>query len=177
MAATPTSQPALRRRLRNQFDGPGSTTTSVVSSQHRRPYGQSITFTATIGGESGGRTPTGTVTFKDGTIALGTGAGGGRSLSGHFRHQQPGHRRHSITAVYGGDANFTGTHLADDYRTSRAIGFHHQRGRERQPSGVWSVDHVHRHGRVGDFSRTAIPRAPSPSRTAPRPWGAARSAW
>ena len=48
--------------------------------------------------------PTGTVTFKDGATTLGTGAldGNGRAT---LTHLDPDRWSHSITAVYGGNAN------------------------------------------------------------------------
>ena len=51
--------------------------TTVVSSPSDNPsqYGHSLTFTATVSATSGGGvTPTGTVTFMDGTNSIGTGS-------------------------------------------------------------------------------------------------------
>ena len=51
--------------------GTATTTTSISSSLNPSTFGQSVTFTATVGASSG--TPTGTVTFKDGLSTIGTG--------------------------------------------------------------------------------------------------------
>ncbi len=48
-----------------------STTTALASNLNPSTYGQSVTLTATV--SSSGPTPTGTVTFKNGTKSLGTG--------------------------------------------------------------------------------------------------------
>src|SRR5262249_15460080 len=50
--------------------GSVSTTTSVSSAQNPSAFGQSVMFTAAVSASSG--TPTGTVTFFDGTTALGS---------------------------------------------------------------------------------------------------------
>ena len=56
-----------------------STTTALTSSQNPSVFGQSVTFTATVSG--GGGTPTGTVTFKDGAISIGTGTLSGSGIA------------------------------------------------------------------------------------------------
>src|SRR5439155_23872252 len=62
--------------------------------------------TATVTSSATG-TPTGTVTFQDATTTLGTGtlSGGTATLT----TSGLGAGTHSITAIYGGDANFTGS--------------------------------------------------------------------
>jgi hypothetical protein len=80
--------------------GPGATTTSVVSSLNPSAVGQSVTFTATVTGA----TPTGTVQFRDGGVNLGAPValvGGTATLSTSALAAAT----HSITAVYGGDAD------------------------------------------------------------------------
>src|SRR5207248_1198998 len=52
-------------------------------------------------------TPTGTVTFQDGASALGTGTLSGGTAT--FTTSALTAGTHSITAIYGGDANFTGS--------------------------------------------------------------------
>ena len=70
--------------------------------------GQSVTFTASVGGD-GYNTATGTVTFMDGASTLGTGSLSGGTAS--FTTSALAVGSHSITAVYGGDANFTTSHV------------------------------------------------------------------
>src|SRR5205807_6009447 len=52
-------------------------------------------------------TPTGTVTFQDAASPLGTGTLSGGTAT--FTTSGLGTGAHSITAIYGGDANFTGS--------------------------------------------------------------------
>ncbi len=75
-------------------------------------YGQMITFTATVtdatSGSSG--TPTGTVTFYDGGVAFGTSSLNASGQAAYSTFALPGGAgSHSITAVYSGDANFSGS--------------------------------------------------------------------
>ena len=68
-----------------------------------------MTFTATVTAKSpGGGIPTGTVTFKDGPSTLGTATlnGSGQAM---FTTSTLAAGSHSITASYGGDANFKGS--------------------------------------------------------------------
>lgn len=66
--------------------------------------GQSVTFTATVTATSPGfGTPTGTVTFKNGSATLGTGTLSGGVAS--FTTSTLSVATHSITAVYGGSTN------------------------------------------------------------------------
>jgi hypothetical protein len=85
-----------------------STTTSVSSSLNPSTYSQSVTFTATVTGSGG--TPTGTVTFKDGSTTLGTGTLSSGQATFSLSSLSAG--SHSITAQYAGDGTFgasTGT--------------------------------------------------------------------
>ena len=78
----------------------------MTSSANTSVYGQSVTFTATVKAASpGSGTPTGTVTFYDGTTDLGNGtlSAGTATFSTTFVVVGS----HSITAVYSGDTNFT----------------------------------------------------------------------
>lgn len=80
-----------------------STTTSVASSLNPSVSGQSVTFTATVTAASG--TPTGTVTFFDGTTNLVA-----ITLSGNtatFTSSAFSVGSHNITAVYNGNANYS----------------------------------------------------------------------
>jgi hypothetical protein len=83
------------------------TKTSVASStaQDSSVFGQSVTFTASVNAASpGGGTPTGSITFMDGSSTLGsvTMASG----SATYTTSRLGVDIHSVTAVYGGDTNF-----------------------------------------------------------------------
>ena len=87
-----------------------ATTAKVSSSANPSVYGQTVTFTATVAaGSPGGGTPTGTVTFMDGSSAIGVGTLS--VVSGvdeaTFATSGLAGASHSITAVYGGDPNFT----------------------------------------------------------------------
>jgi hypothetical protein len=77
------------------------TTTVLSSSPNPSQSGQAVTFTATV--TSGGPTPTGKLTFMDGTKALGS-----RALSGGvaaLTTSRLAEGTHPITAKYLGDAN------------------------------------------------------------------------
>lgn len=92
----------------SQVVNKATTATAVTSSQSPSILGQSVTFTATVTAQFTG-TPTGTVIFKDGAVALGIGT---LNASGKaaFSTTALNGGSHSITAVYSGDANFlTGT--------------------------------------------------------------------
>ncbi len=83
-----------------------TTTTSVTSSANPSAFGQSVTFTATVAAAApGSGTPTGTVTFKDGSTILGHTALTSGSAS--FTTASLAVAIHSIAMSYSGDANFT----------------------------------------------------------------------
>ena len=82
-----------------------TTTGTLKSSLNPSSQGQSVTFTVTETGEYGG-TPTGNVTFYNGTAALTTVVLSGGTASYSTSSLTAG--THSITAVYAGDSNFTG---------------------------------------------------------------------
>jgi hypothetical protein len=83
-----------------------STTTTVASSLNPSTYGQAVTFTATITPQYGGQA-SGTVTFKDGSTTLGSAAVSSNAASLTTSSLAAG--THSITAVYSGTSNFTGS--------------------------------------------------------------------
>jgi sugar lactone lactonase YvrE len=85
-----------------------STTVSVISGKNPADAGQSVVFIATVA--SGTGTPSGTVTFMDGTQTIGTGtlSGTGTSTSASFATTALKPGAHSITAVYGGDSEHSG---------------------------------------------------------------------
>jgi len=94
--------------------------TSIVltASPSASRFGQPVAFYAAVKSATSG-TPTGTVTFKDGTTIIGTGA---LSL-GHAKIAtlKLTVGTHPLTAVYNGDANFTGGNSAVlNFVTSKA---------------------------------------------------------
>jgi len=80
---------------------------SVVLSSSANPssYGQNVTFTAAVTSGSP-ELPTGSVTFKNGSATLGTSALSGGVATFSTTSLSVG--THSVTAVYGGDANYAG---------------------------------------------------------------------
>jgi hypothetical protein len=92
----------------NQVVNPAGTSTGVSATPTTSVYGQSVTFTATLSVNSpGAGTPTGTVTFTDGSTTLGTAPLSGGTAT--FTTSALAVGGHTITAGYGGDANFTGS--------------------------------------------------------------------
>jgi hypothetical protein len=83
-----------------------ATTTTVASSVNPATFGQSVIFTVTVQ-PSGAGTPTGTITLMDGATSIGSGSLSG-SNSVQFTVGTLSGGAHSITAAYGGDANFSG---------------------------------------------------------------------
>ena len=86
-----------------------ATTTAVASSLNPSTSGQQVTFTATVTVNSpGAGSPTGSVTFKDGTTSICSSVA---LSSGQATCQTSGLSvaTHSITAVYGGDTNLAGS--------------------------------------------------------------------
>jgi hypothetical protein len=85
------------------------TTTTLSSSANPSSVGQPVTFTAIVGVVApGAGTPTGTVTFKDGNTVLGTASlqvvnGVVQAI---FTTSSLTKGKHTITAVYSGDADF-----------------------------------------------------------------------
>jgi Ca2+-binding RTX toxin-like protein len=85
-----------------------STTTTVAAAPTATVYGQSVTFTATVAvSKPGAGTPTGTVTFKDGSTVLGTGTLSTTNgvTTATFSTTKLAVGSHSITAIYSGDTN------------------------------------------------------------------------
>jgi hypothetical protein len=86
---------------------PMSTTTTLSSSPNPSVHGQAVTFTAVV--SSGAGTPPNgeTVSFMKGKVVLGTGTLSDGSAT--FMTSTLPVGTNSITAVYGGDANFGGS--------------------------------------------------------------------
>ena len=83
-----------------------ATTTSVASSANPSVFGQSVTFKAMVAAAApGSGTPTGTVTFKDGSTTLGKSTLTNGSAS--FTTANLAVATQSITVSYSGDASFT----------------------------------------------------------------------
>jgi hypothetical protein len=79
-----------------------ATTTTLSSSQSTALIGQSITLTGHVSASSG--SPTGTVSFLDGSTTLGTGTVSGGVAT--FQTQTLAAGVHNVIATYSGDANF-----------------------------------------------------------------------
>ncbi|MGO9809269.1 MAG: Ig-like domain repeat protein, partial [Isosphaeraceae bacterium] len=85
-----------------------SSTAVVSSSVNPTVFGQSVTFTATVSASPpGSGTPTGTVTFYDGSTAINTETLGNGSASYVTSALTTG--SHAITVQYGGDSVFNGS--------------------------------------------------------------------
>src|SRR5271170_5367777 len=83
------------------------TSTSLTASNMTPMVGQSVQFTATVTAQSGSGSPTGTVTFSDGTTSLGTATVNKGTAT--FSTSTLAAGSHSITASYSGDSNFAGS--------------------------------------------------------------------
>ncbi|MBZ5656604.1 MAG: Ig-like domain repeat protein [Acidobacteriia bacterium] len=86
----------------NQVVNGVTTTTTLVSTLNPSVFGQAVTFTATVSAASG--TPTGTVTFYDGSTAIGSAALANGSASFSVSLLAAG--AHSITVAYQGSGAF-----------------------------------------------------------------------
>jgi hypothetical protein len=84
--------------------GQPTTTTTIASSANPSVYGQAPTLSSSVSASSGTGTPTGSVTFDDGTNALGTTSLSGAQAAVTVSSLSVG--PHSITAAYSGDSNF-----------------------------------------------------------------------
>jgi hypothetical protein len=98
-----------RVRVASQVDGlsgPATTHTSVTSSGTTTVFGQNVTFTVSVGVfATESSTPTGTVTFRDGSNILGTSTLDS-SDQATFAASGLSVGTHVITVTYDGDANF-----------------------------------------------------------------------
>jgi len=87
----------------SQVVDPASTSTTVTPSVNPSTFGQSVIFAAAVSAAVG--TPTGSVTFKDGSTVLGTtslDASGIATFSSHALAVGP----HSVVAVYSGSGSY-----------------------------------------------------------------------
>ena len=85
----------------------GASTTTLGSSVNPSVQGKSVTFTATVAAQSGGGIPTGKVTFQNGSSVLAT-VNLSQGIAKYGTTALPP-GSNSISAVYGGDKNFTGS--------------------------------------------------------------------
>ncbi|MGA8493096.1 MAG: FG-GAP-like repeat-containing protein [Terriglobales bacterium] len=94
-----------------QVTGQTASKTVVTSSVNPAGLGQQITFTATVTSTLSGDTliPTGTVTFMDGTTALGSPVALNASGVATLNISTLTAGTHGITGVYGGDTSFIGS--------------------------------------------------------------------
>jgi hypothetical protein len=84
-----------------------STIIDLTPSVNPSVFGQSVTFTANVAAVApGSGTPSGIVTFKDGSTTLGTGTLNASGVA-TFSTTALSVAAHSITTVYGGDGNIT----------------------------------------------------------------------
>jgi hypothetical protein len=81
-----------------------STSTSVTVNPASGAQGSSFTFTAAVTAMNGTGTPTGTVTFSDGSSPLGMGTVSNGMAS--FNSTTLSLGSHSVVATYSGDTNF-----------------------------------------------------------------------
>ena len=89
-----------------QTVGLGATNAVVASSSSSSVYGHSVIFTANISADLPGvGTPTGTVTFIDGSSILGTGTLNSSGVA-TFTSSALGVGSHTITVSFGGDTDF-----------------------------------------------------------------------
>src|SRR5262249_48765204 len=87
-----------------------STAVALTSSVNTAATGQSVTFTATVSVLAPGMgLPTGTVTFMDGNVVLGTASVNPFSGTARLTTSFAAAGGHAITAVYSGDTNIAGS--------------------------------------------------------------------
>lgn len=127
-------------------------TTALTSSLNPSTYGQAVTFTATVS-HTASPVPTGTVTFKMGGTTLGTGtldSSGVATLTTSTLTAGT----HTITAVYGGDANYLGS-------TSAAL--HQVVNKATTSSTVTSSLNPSHHGQKVTFTATVTSTGGTPT--------------
>lgn len=85
------------------------TVTALAAAPNPAVFGAQVTFTAAVAPVApGSGTPTGSVTFTDGTVALGTVALGSEGTASLQTSRLPAGPQ-TITATYSGDSNFLGS--------------------------------------------------------------------
>src|SRR5262249_17315528 len=81
-----------------------ATATAITSAPNPTILGQPVTFSATVTAMSGVGTPTGTVTFKEGSTVLGSAPLSGNQASLVVSTLTPG--SHAVVATYNGDGSY-----------------------------------------------------------------------
>lgn len=128
-----------------------ATTTTIGSSANPSVFSQAVTFTAAVTANSpGSGTPTGTVTFKNGSTTLGTSTLDG---TGHatLTTSTLTVGSHSITAGYNGDSNFN---------TSTSSALSQTVNKDGTTSSVTSSLNPSKHGQTVTFTATVVANAP-----------------
>jgi large repetitive protein len=91
-----------------------SSSVAVTSTANPSVYGQAVTFSATVSAVAPGTgTPTGTVTFKEGSTTLAATVGLNGSAVATFTTSSLSVSTHTITASYSGDSNFASNSGSD----------------------------------------------------------------
>ncbi len=128
-----------------------ATDTTVTSSANPSAVGQSVTFTAQVGGVvSAEGTPTGSVTFFDGVTQLGIGTLSGGSAM--FTTSSLPRGSHSITGVYSGDSNFA---------TSKSAVLNQAVNQAATTTTVMALPSASVPGQTVTFTATVAPTAPA----------------
>jgi hypothetical protein len=103
--------------LNNTIIALKKTKTKVAADTDPAPFGQSVTFTATVTGPAGSPNPTGTVQFFDGSTLLGSATLAMGSNQAAFMTASLGVGNHMIHAVYQGDGTFAASTAASFVQT------------------------------------------------------------
>ena len=130
-----------------------SSTTTVSSTANPSVFGQPVTFTATVSATSGGAgTPTGTVTFKEGSTTL---AATVAMTSGQatFTSSSLSTANHTITAVYNGDSNYL-TSSGTDSASPQVV------NKDSSTTTVSSTNNPSESGQVVTFTATVTAASP-----------------
>jgi N-acetylneuraminic acid mutarotase len=123
---------------------PATSATVLASSSNPSTFEQLVTFTATVTAQLGG-TPIGTVTFFNGSTALGSETLGGGVAT--FSYTQLPQGTSSITAVYNGNASLTGS---TSNVVSQVVGD--------QVTGEWTwMGGSNSHDQVGVYGTLGVP--------------------
>src|SRR5207302_1895540 len=98
-----------------------STNTGLAASSATSTFGEPVTLTATVDSPDSPSTPTGTVTFRDGTTVLGTTAVDGAGVASLTTGAIATGSR-TLTAQYNGAAGLIGSYAAGSTSTGHNVG-------------------------------------------------------